>query len=117
MSQLHAGQRVVAEGTFLYDGLAECDIRIIFGPICYGCGDFDEESHMYEDVVRDTYYVEFGSTTERGVFNAGGGAFSTLEEAMSDILARPGIGSSVRWTKISAQQHAPVDGAAAPHRR
>ena len=102
MSQLQPDQRVVAEGTFLYDGLVECDIRIVFGPICYSCGEFNEESHLNDDVVRETYYVDF-ATTERGVFNAGGGAYSSLEEAMAHTQARPGFGSSVRWTKFFAQ--------------
>lgn len=51
MSQLQPDQRVVAEGTLLYDGMVECDIRIVFGPICYGCGAFDEETELHEDVV------------------------------------------------------------------
>lgn len=108
MSQLRSGQRIVAEGTFLYDGLVECDIRIVFGPICFGCGEFDEEAHLYGDVVRDTYYVDFGSTTARGVFNASGGAYSSLEEAMTHTLMLPGIGSSVKWIRFLPEQDTPA---------
>lgn len=109
MSQLQPGQRVVAEGTFLYDGLVECDIRIVFGPICYGGGDFDEDLQIECDVVRDTYYVDFGSTTERGVFKSSGGGYSSLQEAMTQTEARPGFGHTVKWTRFYAQQNNPAD--------
>lgn len=104
MSQLQPDQRVVAEGTLLYDGMVECDIRIVFGPICYGCGAFDEETELHEDVVRDTYYVEFGSTSERRAFNSSGGAYPTLEEAIVASAKTVGIGPTVRWYRVEAQQ-------------
>lgn len=38
----------------------------------------------------DTYYLWFGSTMERNRFNAGGGGFSSLEEAKSNAATDVG---------------------------
>jgi hypothetical protein len=43
------------------------------------------------------YYIHFGSTTERGVFNAGSAAFSTIEEAIAAAESLKEIGETVRW--------------------
>ena len=102
MGALQPNQRVVAEGTYVYDGAVECDVRVVYGPIGYGCGPFDQESEQYDDMERDTYYVDFGSTTERGVFTAGGGAYATLAEALEGAKKATGIGPTIRWHRVEA---------------
>ena len=97
MSSLNPNEKIVATGTFLYAGTIECDLRIVFGPIRYGSGDYEDESEIANDSVADTYYVQYGSTTQRGIFNAGGGSFPSLAEARSAVEAAPGIGPTVRW--------------------
>jgi len=91
------GESVVATGTFVYDDLVECDLRIVFSSIRYGSGDYEDEPDVADDVEIDTYYLEYGSTTQRGVFNAGGGGYATLAEARAAVEAAPGIGPTVRW--------------------
>jgi hypothetical protein len=93
-------QTVLKEGTFLYDGLVECDIRIVHGPVRFGSGDHSDPEDVRKDLVRDTYYLHFGSTTERGVFNAGGGAYDSLDEAIQGAMNAPGIGRSIRWSSV-----------------
>jgi len=73
---------IIRRGTWLYAGEVECDVQIVLCPIYYGSGDLDDPPKFAEDILEPTYYVEFGSTTERGVFVAGGGAYSTLEAAL-----------------------------------
>jgi hypothetical protein len=82
---VYPADRVVASATWLYGGTAICDVRIVFSPICFGSGDEDDPPEMMHDVQRDTFYVEYGSTVERGVFNNGGGGFKSLREAMRHV--------------------------------
>ena len=49
----------------------------------------------------DTYYVWYGSITERGVYNAGGSGYGSLQEAVSAVERSSGIGLTVRW-KVGA---------------
>lgn len=87
----------VKEGTFLYGGEITCDIRIVKSHIRWGSGDLDDPPELQNDIEGEYYYVWYGSTTERKVFNASGGCFSSLEEAVESIAKTPGIGSTVRW--------------------
>ena len=97
MTSLAPKQTVVKEGTFRYDAVIECDIRIILSPVRYGSGDYEDPPEIENDVEQDTFYVQYGSTTERGVFNAGGGGYPSLAEAMAQAESPLGIGSTIRW--------------------
>ena len=97
MAHVQPNEVVVKEGTYLYDGSIKCDIRIVRSPVRYGSGDNEDFPEIENDVKIDTYYVQFGSTTERNRFNAASGAYSSLAEAVAGAEAVPGIGSSVRW--------------------
>lgn len=97
MSSPDTREKVVATGIFLYAGTIECDLRIVLSPIRYGSGDYEDEPDIAHDSVGDTYYVQYGSTTQRGIFNAGGGAYPSLEEARAAAESAPGIGPTVRW--------------------
>ena len=95
--QLSSTDTVVLEGTFLYDGTVVCDLRIVRRPIRFGTGDYEDPPEICDELVQDTFYLEYGSTTQRGVFNAGGGAHSSLSAAMAAAEAAPGFGNSVVW--------------------
>lgn len=97
MSPLNPSEKVVATGTFRYAGTIECDLRVVFSPVRYGSGDHEDEPEMASDVVADTYYLQYGSTTQRGVFNACGSAYHSLAEARSAAEAAPGFGSTIQW--------------------
>lgn len=97
MTFLPTSENVVARGTFLYDDTVECDICIVYSPTRYGSGDYEDPPEISDDIEVDTYYLWFGSTTERNRFNAGGGKFSTLQEAKKDAECRPGFGATVKW--------------------
>lgn len=97
MTPLNPSEKVVVTGTFLYAGTIECDLRVVFSPVRYGSGDYEDEHEIANDSVEDTYYVQYGSTTQRGIFNAGGGAYPSLAEARFAAESAPGIGSTIRW--------------------
>jgi [ribosomal protein S5]-alanine N-acetyltransferase len=89
--------RVVKTGTYLYGGSVLCDVRIVCSEFRYGTGDFGDPEEIRDDRFIDTFYLQYGSTTERGRFNAGGAGFASIDEAIAAAEAAPGIGSTVMW--------------------
>jgi hypothetical protein len=84
-------------GTFLYAGSVECDIRVVRSSTRFGSGDYEDPPDLRDDVEIETFYIEYGSTTDRGVFNAGGGAYSSLAEAIAAAEASLGPSARLRW--------------------
>jgi len=97
MSSIYPDEKIVMEGTYLYDNTIECDIRIVYSPIRFGSVDYEDPPEIQNDQEIDTYLIEYGSTTKRGYFNARGGGYNTLEEAMESAKKAPGIGPSIKW--------------------
>ena len=98
MSCLPSSENIVKSGTFLYDGSVVCAVCIAYSPVRFGTGDCEDSPDVADDAEMDSYYVWFGSTTERGSDNAGGGGYSSLEEAIANVEQRPSFGSSVKWS-------------------
>lgn len=94
---LQPDEEVAKTGTFLYDGSIACDIRIVRSPICYGSGDYEDPPKIADDQLHETFYVQYGSTTERGIYTAGGGGYATLFDAMAAAERAPGFGKTIRW--------------------
>ncbi|MCL4296450.1 MAG: hypothetical protein KJ077_12010 [Anaerolineae bacterium] len=86
---------VVKEGTAVYDKAVPYEVRIIQSPIRYGSGDYEDPPEIYEDTLVKCYYVWYESLTEQGSFNAGGGVFPTLAEAMAK--AENDTNGTVQW--------------------
>lgn len=97
MSRFHPNETVVKEGIFLYDREIECDVRIVHSPIRYGSGDHEDPPDVANDLTQDCYYVQYGSTSERGVFNASGSGYPSLPQAIAAAEKAPGIGATLRW--------------------
>lgn len=95
---LQDGQEIVKTGTFLYDENIVCDVVIVRGPICYGTGDDEDPPELANDHQRETFYIHYGSSTERGHYNAGVGDHPTLQAAIAAVEAAPGFGSTVKWS-------------------
>jgi hypothetical protein len=98
---LFPGESVVQAGTFLYDDQVECDLRIVLSPVRRGTGDYEDPPEVSDDVDQDTFYIQYGSTTSRGVFNTGGGDFPTLSAAVAHVESMSGFGNTVRWIKCA----------------
>lgn len=100
-TSVHQLERVVASGTFIYAGAVECELRIVLSPTRHGSGDSEDDPEFANDAPVETYYVQYGSTTQRGVFNACGGAHPSLAGAVAAAEAAPGIGPTVRWHSVA----------------
>jgi hypothetical protein len=87
---------IVRRGTFLYAGVKETEVQIVRSPIRFGTGDYEDPPEISDDVQIATYYIEYGSTSEKGVFHAGGGGFGSAEEATSAAAAA--VGESLVWS-------------------
>jgi hypothetical protein len=88
---------VVKRGTFLYGGSVECEVRILQSAVRFGTGDYEDPRDLREDVAVPTFYVEYGSTTQRSVFTSGGGGHASLAAAVVAVEASLGSAASVRW--------------------
>jgi hypothetical protein len=97
MSHSGARELVVQLGTYLYAGQTECDIRIVRAPVRYGTGDDEDTPDIANDQNEPTFYVEYGSATQRGTFASRSVGHPSLEAAMSAAEASPGIGTTVTW--------------------
>ena len=98
MSCVPSSENIVKSGTFLYDGSVLCDVCIAFSPVRFGTGDYADSPDVSGDAEIETYYVFFGSTAERGRYNAGGGGYLSLAEAIANVEQRHGFGPSVKWS-------------------
>ena len=70
-------------------------MRIVYSPICWGSGDDEDPPELRDDIERDTFYVEYGSIVERGLFNNGGGGFASVGEAMRHVET---VLDGVKWS-------------------
>lgn len=98
MEQFQSAETIVKEGIFLYDGIVECNIRVVQSPIRYGTGDYDDEPAISNDMRVDTFYILYGSTTEKNKYNAKGGPYDSLCEAIFAAENSAGFGKSIRWS-------------------
>jgi hypothetical protein len=76
---------VVKTGTFVYGGSVTCDVRIVRLAIRPGSGDDEDAPEDRDDQPGPWFFVEYGSTTQRGHFSAGGGYHRTLADAEAEV--------------------------------
>jgi hypothetical protein len=88
---------IVKRGTFLYGGSVECDVRIVRSLVRFGTGDYEDPAELRDDVALPTFYVAYGSTTQRGVSTTGGGGHASLSAAMAAAETAIGSAASIRW--------------------
>lgn len=90
-------EKIVKTGTFLYDDTVLCDVRIVYSTICYGSADWEDPPELAADQEGEFFGVQSGSTTARGVFNAGSGGGATIQEAIAAAESMPGVGRTIVW--------------------
>jgi hypothetical protein len=83
------------QGTFLYDGTVVCDVRVVQTEVCYGSGDYEDTPEVAEDRPGTCFYIEYGSTTQRGEYGGGGGGYRALNEAMDEAEKQVG---RIEWS-------------------
>jgi len=79
------GGLTVKQGTFRYAESVTCDVQIVQTEMRWGSGDRDDPAGLQDDLPGPCFYVEWGSTTTRGEYSAGGVGYATLEEAMRAV--------------------------------
>jgi hypothetical protein len=94
---MYENSKIIKEGVFLYDGTVACDIRIFKHNMRYGTGDPNDDPEYRDDLEGEFYYIEFGSTVERGKFVSGSAALPTIEAAIEE--AETATNSKVQWLK------------------
>jgi hypothetical protein len=94
MSQADRGS-IVVEGTWMYADQVRCRIAVVRRGIMYGSGDYEDPPEVAEDRTTETFEVLYASPTNPREFCAGGGQFSTLDEACA--AAEAACGATVHW--------------------
>ena len=84
------------KGFCLYDNDSEYEVRIIKWHTRYGTGDYEDPIEIREDQIIECYYVWFENMIDKGIFNASGGSYLTLDEAIKSVEARV----QVRWITL-----------------
>ena len=95
---MYKDSEIIKEGVFLYDNSVACDIRLFKHKMRYGTGDDNDEPEWRNDVEGEFYYVEYGSTNERGrKYVSISQAFPTLELAIEE--AEKSVHGKIQWLK------------------
>ena len=89
--------RVVADGEWLYDSIMPCRVVILSESIFPGSGDYEDPSEIAEDRDVPCFSVWYQNLTYRKDFNAGGGCYMTLEEAIEGVEET--VNNDVIWKK------------------
>ena len=84
---------IAKKGICLYDNKIEYEVRIIKWHTRYGTGDYEDPVEIREDQLMECYYVWFEDLINKGIFNAGGGCYLTLDEGISSVESM----ANVRW--------------------
>lgn len=63
----------------------------------YGSCDWEYPPEFAEDQHGDFFGVQWGSTTARGIFNAGSGGGICISEAIAAAESVPGVRKSIVW--------------------
>ena len=96
-SGMYEDSEIVKEGGFLYDGTVPGDIRIFKHGKRYGTGDPFDEPEFRDEAEGGFYYIEFGSTAERGKYISGSRALPSLEAAIEE--AEKATNGAVTWRR------------------
>lgn len=83
MSTENQDNQTVARGSWLYAGIVECDIRIVRRNRRYEVGEHFSQINWLKFETGTFFYLQSGSTTQRGVYPDYGQCLCSPEEAMS----------------------------------
>ena len=83
MSKLPDNSRIKMRGRWLYDGSVSMPVLIVEEELWPGSGDVLDPPEFADDRDGLNYAVYYGD--HEGVFRAGGGRYSTLEEAIQEV--------------------------------
>lgn len=82
--KLSSTERIVKAGTFHYDGLRLCKVRIVQTDFRPGSGDHEDSEELREDQSGIFFRIDY-TAPRSDLFSAGGGYFASLEEAVHAV--------------------------------
>jgi hypothetical protein len=85
----------IKSGTWLFGGTVPVGVRIVKRDTFHGSGDEEDSPEVREDQKVTTFAVWFESTTQPGTFNAGGGQYRSLAEAVA--ATEHLVGATLTW--------------------
>jgi hypothetical protein len=89
--------RIVAEGEWMYDAAIPCRIVILSEAFFPGSGDYGDPPEIAEDREVPCFSVWFSNLSCKDEFNAGGGYYLTLSEAIRAVEAK--VKGPVTWKR------------------
>lgn len=87
---------VLKRGTWLYDGVAPFEVRIVQGDMIYGSGDYEDPPEVREDQDVKCFYVVFDDVGDQtpAVY----GVYPTLDEALAG--AENAASRTISWRPV-----------------
>lgn len=85
--------KIVKRGICFYDSSVEYEVIIVESDTLYGSGDYEDTPEIAEDREVTCFYVWYEDLSRKGVFNAGGGGFLSIDETIASVEKT----SSVKW--------------------
>ena len=92
---MYPNSEILMQGVFYYANEVPTDIRIFKHNMKFGTGDYFDEKEIQHDLKGEFYYIEYGSTSERGKFVALSNHFLTLEDAINH--AEKSVNAKINW--------------------
>lgn len=86
---------IVKAGVWLYDGTIPAGVRIVRRDTFYGTGDHEDPPEIRDDQDVTTFAVWFDPAPQAGIFNAGGGQYRSLVEAIAAV--EQAVGATLTW--------------------
>ena len=84
---------VIRRGKCLYDDSKEYEVKILKWHIFYGTGDYEDSPEIRDDRDVECYYVFYENLIEKGSFNACGGGFLSIDEAVRSVETN----GNIKW--------------------
>jgi hypothetical protein len=92
-----AQARIVKLGEWFYDGTTPCRIAILTESLLPGSGDHEDPEEIASDRNVPCFSVWFENPARKGEYNAGGGHYLTVEDAMESAEMK--INGQVHWSR------------------
>jgi hypothetical protein len=93
--QASEGGDVVKRGIAFYDQTVSYRVWIVRSSVWYGTGDYEDTAEVREDREVECFYVWYESPVSYGKVGPGGGAYSSLSEAIAKV--RELTNGTIRW--------------------
>lgn len=90
-------KRIVAKGEWKYGGTTPCLIVVQREDTWPGTGDFEDPPEIAEDRRMPCFSVWYENPSCKGTFNAGGGYFLSLEDAIEETTKK--VQGPVMWDR------------------